>query len=72
MKQSRIQPRRVMNQRQMIMLLEEHGWTKDTGGKHQVKMVKEGHRPITLPENKRRDYSVGLTKAILDQAGITK
>ena len=39
---------------------------------HQVKMTKEGHRPITLPENKRQDYAVGLTSAILDQAGISR
>lgn len=61
-----------LNQQDLIRLLEAHGWTKDTGGKHQVKMVKAGHRPITLPENKRRDYPPGLREAILKQAGITR
>lgn len=40
------------------------------GGKHQVKMEKKGHRPVTLPANKRRDYPPGLTDAILKQAGL--
>jgi predicted RNA binding protein YcfA (HicA-like mRNA interferase family) len=61
---------RVMNQREAIELLERHGWVKDTGGKHQVKMTKSGHRPITLPEYKRRDYARGFTAAILRQAGL--
>jgi ribosomal protein L13E len=43
---------------------------RTTGGKHQVKMVKRGHRPITLPRHKGRDYSRGLTAAILKQAGL--
>jgi hypothetical protein len=42
-----------------IRLLERHGWARKTGGKHQVKMVKPGHRPITLPRHKGRDYSRG-------------
>jgi predicted RNA binding protein YcfA (HicA-like mRNA interferase family) len=54
----------------MIRLLEEDGWTRTTGGKHQVKMVKSGQRPITLPQHKGRDYSPGLTAAILRQAGL--
>jgi predicted RNA binding protein YcfA (HicA-like mRNA interferase family) len=40
------------------------------GGKHQVKMEKPGHRPITLPAHKRGDYAPGLTSAILRQAGL--
>ena len=58
-----------MTQREMIRLLEQCGWTRESGGKH-IKMVKPGHRPITLPDHKRRDYPVGLYRAILKQAGI--
>ncbi|MBK5219558.1 MAG: type II toxin-antitoxin system HicA family toxin [Thermoleophilia bacterium] len=53
-----------------MRLLEGHGWTQTTGGKHQVKMVKSGKRPITLPRHKGQDYSPGLTTAILRQAGL--
>lgn len=63
---------RVLNQRSARALLEGEGWTKTEGGKHQVKMEKKGHRPITLPDNKRRDYPPGLTSAILRQAGLTQ
>jgi predicted RNA binding protein YcfA (HicA-like mRNA interferase family) len=51
-------------------LLEQYGWTRERGGKHQIKMTKPGHRPITLPINKRQDYPVGLSQAILRQAGL--
>lgn len=60
----------TLNQKAAIRLLEEDGWTRTTGGKHQVKMVKRGSRPITLPSHKGRDYSKGLTAAILRQAGL--
>jgi predicted RNA binding protein YcfA (HicA-like mRNA interferase family) len=40
------------------------------GGKHTVKMVKEAQRPITLPSNGGEVYPVGLTAAILKQAGL--
>lgn len=45
-------------------------WTRDRGGKHQVKMTKPGERPITLPENKRRAYSKGFEAALRRQAGL--
>jgi predicted RNA binding protein YcfA (HicA-like mRNA interferase family) len=61
---------RVLNQKTAERLLEEHGWTRTRGGKHAVKMVKPGNRPITLPTHKRRDYSRSLTRAILRQAGL--
>lgn len=51
-------------------LLEANGWVCETGGKHVVKMVKSGERPITLPAHKGQDYAVGLTRAILKQAGL--
>jgi len=62
--------RGTLNQKEAIRLLEQHGWTRETGGKHQVKMVKPGRRPITLPANRRRDYPVSLSIAILKQAGL--
>lgn len=62
----------TLNQKSAIALLEAHGWTKDRGGKHVVKMTKAGQRPVTLPANKRRDYPPGLAAAILKQAGISQ
>jgi predicted RNA binding protein YcfA (HicA-like mRNA interferase family) len=50
--------------------LKENGWTQARGGKHQVKMTKQGRRPITLPQHKSRDYPPGLASAILRQAGL--
>ncbi|MFM8520420.1 MAG: type II toxin-antitoxin system HicA family toxin [Solirubrobacterales bacterium] len=60
----------TLNQKKAIKLLEKQGWTRETGGKHQVKMTKAGKRPITLPANRRRDYPVGLAIAIMKQAGL--
>jgi predicted RNA binding protein YcfA (HicA-like mRNA interferase family) len=62
---------RVLNQRAAITLLQAEGWTRTIGGKHSVKMEKPGHRPITLPTHQRKDYSPGLTSAILREAGLT-
>ncbi|HEX3040582.1 MAG TPA: type II toxin-antitoxin system HicA family toxin [Solirubrobacterales bacterium] len=53
-----------------MKLLQDHGWILSRGGKHQVKMTKEGRRPITLPQHKGRDYPTGLARAILKQAGL--
>jgi predicted RNA binding protein YcfA (HicA-like mRNA interferase family) len=61
---------RPLNQRSAIRLLTAHGWTRTVGGKHNVKMTRQGRRPITLPAHRGRDYSPGLTRAILRQAGI--
>lgn len=61
---------RVMDQRQAIALLEMNGWTRDRGGKHVVKMVKPGSRPVTLPDCRRGTYTVGFTARILRQAGL--
>lgn len=58
-----------MNQKDWIERLESEGWTRSVGGKHQTKMIKAGHRPITLPEHRRRDYPAGLSAAIRRQAG---
>ena len=40
------------------------------GGKHVVKMEKEGGRPITLPHHSGKSYGKGLTAAIRRQAGL--
>jgi predicted RNA binding protein YcfA (HicA-like mRNA interferase family) len=61
---------RILNQRNAVALLQEHGWTLTRGGKHAVKMTKPGWRPITLPMHHDRDYGRGLTRAILRQAGL--
>lgn len=53
-----------------MKLLKQHGWSHEVGGTHQVKMVKEGERPITLPQHKHADYGPQLTNAILRQAGL--
>ena len=61
---------RILNQKDAIALLQELGWTLSRGDKHAVKMTKPGMRPITLPMHHGRDYSRGLTRAILRQAGL--
>jgi predicted RNA binding protein YcfA (HicA-like mRNA interferase family) len=61
-----------LSQRTAIRLLRKHGWTQVVGGKHSVKMVKPGRRPITLPGHRGQDYSPGLTAAILKQAEISQ
>jgi predicted RNA binding protein YcfA (HicA-like mRNA interferase family) len=60
----------AVNQKQWIRLLLDHGWTQESGGKHQVKMTKVGERPITLPMYKRKQYPKGLNAAIRRQAGL--
>jgi predicted RNA binding protein YcfA (HicA-like mRNA interferase family) len=58
------------NQRSMKRLLEANGWTEAVGGKHVVKMIKPGNRPITLPHDKGGGgYPIGLSMAIMRQAG---
>jgi predicted RNA binding protein YcfA (HicA-like mRNA interferase family) len=61
---------RLLDQRSARRLLEQHGWRLTKGGKHGVKMEKEGHRPITLPRHRGMTYGIGLTRAILRQAGL--
>lgn len=60
----------TLNQKKAIKLLKANGWTRTRGGKHQVKMIKQGCRPITLPQHKGRDYPNGLAQAIIKQAGL--
>jgi predicted RNA binding protein YcfA (HicA-like mRNA interferase family) len=60
----------TLDQKKAKMLLEEHGWQQAKSGKHQIKMDKPGHRPITLPQHKNRTYGKALTASILREAGI--
>lgn len=64
------QQTKTLNQASMRRLLEAHGWVKETGGKHETKMVKPDHRPVTLPHHRGQDYAVGLMRRILKQAGL--
>jgi len=64
-------PKRL-SQKTAQRLLETNGWRMTRGGKHNLKMEKKGHRPITLPRHKGKDYGAGLTAAILRQAGIKR
>lgn len=61
---------RLLDQRGAIRLLERDGWLRETGGKHVVKMVKPGLRPITLPHHHGEPYGKGLSAAIVKQAGL--
>ncbi len=63
---------KLLSQKRAKALMEDHGWTATRGGKHNVKMEKPGHRPITLPQAKNEDYSRGLTQSILKAAGISR
>lgn len=62
---------KLLNQKTAIKLLMKHGYERKIGGKHNVKMVKIGFRPVTLPKHRGQDYSSSLTRAILKQAGIS-
>ncbi len=62
--------RRHYTQEELIRKLREHGWEQSVGGKHQVKMIREGERPVTIPEFKGGTLPIGLSHAILKQAGI--
>ena len=63
-------PSELLDQRSARRLLERHGWRMTRGGKHVVKMEKEGGRPITLPHHSGKSYGKGLTAAIRRQAGL--
>ncbi|MGN6216854.1 MAG: type II toxin-antitoxin system HicA family toxin [Solirubrobacterales bacterium] len=62
--------RGTLNQKKAVKVLRKNGWTQSRGGKHQIKMIKAGCRPITLPHHRGRDYPAGLAYAILRQAGL--
>ena len=60
----------LLSQKKAKKLLEQNGWVETLGGKHNIKMEKDGERPITLPMAKGQDYSKGLSRAIRKQAGL--
>lgn len=62
--------RKRYTQKALIKMLKDHGWERSVGGRHQVKMTRDGHRPVTIPEFKGETLPVGLSQAILKQAGI--
>ena len=63
---------KLLNQRRAIRLLTNDGWTETRGGKHVVKMVKDGQRPVTLPDSHGQSYSKGLSAAIVKQVGSSR
>ena len=58
----------LLDQKSARSLLEKQGWVMTRGGKHSVKMEKDGRRPITLPMHGGRTYGKGLSAAIRKQA----
>ena len=60
----------LLSQKTARKLLEANGWAYTKGGKHNIKMEKEGERPITLPMHKGQTYGRGLSAAIRKQAGL--
>jgi predicted RNA binding protein YcfA (HicA-like mRNA interferase family) len=57
-------------QKEWIKRLQASGWTLERGGKHQAKMTKPEHRPVTLPEHKRRAYPKSFEAQLRRQTGI--
>lgn len=57
-------------QKELVKKLARDGRQETAGGKHQVKMIKEGRRPVTIPHFKGETLPVGLTRAILRQAEV--
>lgn len=59
-----------MRGRDLLRLMESHGWTLDRiRGSHHV-MTKPGERSIPVPIHGNRDLPPGTARAILKQAGI--
>jgi len=61
---------RLLDQRGAIKLMRGEGWRLGRGGKHAVKMVKLGWRPVTLLHNHGQPYGKGLTQAIIKESGL--
>lgn len=61
---------KTANQGEIQRILEARGWVRTIGGKHVVKMEKEGRRPITLPHCKGQQYGRDLTTRIFKEAGL--
>lgn len=61
-----------MNGKQLIKILQEHGWELDRiKGSHHI-LIMEGKRSVPIPVHGNRDLPPGLINAILKQAGIKK
>jgi predicted RNA binding protein YcfA (HicA-like mRNA interferase family) len=60
----------LLSQKTAKKLMEQNGWTVDTGGKHVIKMTKPGCRPVTLPQHGGEEYSKDLSNRIRKQAGL--
>lgn len=59
-----------MGGRDIIQLLNKHGWVIDrVSGSHHI-MVKDGERAIPIPVHGNRDLPKGLIPAILKQAKL--
>ena len=63
-------PPTISHHMRRLVAARHPGGRRLAAAKHQVKMTKPGHRPITLPQHKGRDYQPGLASAILKQAGL--
>ena len=61
---------KTMSQKEARKILEGLGYVREKAKEHNVKMVKPGKPPITLPHHQGQQYSKGLTRAILKQAGV--
>ncbi len=60
----------LLSQKNAKKLMEADGWIAKRGGKHVIKMTKEGHRPVTLPYHGGQTYGKDLSAAIRRQAGL--
>jgi len=57
-----------MTKREIEKLLKKAGFTKRSGGKHDI-WIKAGFPPIPVPRHKG-DIPIGTTKSILKDAGL--
>ncbi len=62
----------TLSARKLIKVLKKKGYIHlRTTGSHQTFIRKEDQSRITVPMHKGRDLGRGLTRSILDNAGIT-
>jgi predicted RNA binding protein YcfA (HicA-like mRNA interferase family) len=59
-----------MSYKEARKILEGLGYAREKAKEHNGKMVKPGKPPITLPLHHGQQYSKGLTRKILKQAGL--
>ncbi|MEJ7798369.1 MAG: type II toxin-antitoxin system HicA family toxin [Solirubrobacteraceae bacterium] len=57
-------------QKEWIRVLQDSGWTRDRGGKHQVKMTKPGERPDHAAREQAPRLQQGFEAALRRQAGL--